>query len=164
MRVVLAGRPANCLRCCCRLGLASSESFRLLSAEPHLHPQLALNICHGPLTTLLGWRVHRGLIPVRAIDLLRGPRRVACMLPSPNWTLHLWRHVLHAGFQGLLPAHAVLLETVGDGQRYGKADLARTTSLHYITSLYQTHDKNSLLPAGRGATCKKLQRAISTKH
>ena len=72
MRVVLAGRPANFHRCCCRLALVSSESIRLLSAEPHLHPQLALNACHGPLTTLLGWRVRHGLIPVRAIDLLRG--------------------------------------------------------------------------------------------
>lgn len=69
---MLAGRPANFHRCCCRLALVSSESFRLLSAEPHLRPQLALTICHGPLTTLLGWRARHGLIPVRAIDLLRG--------------------------------------------------------------------------------------------
>ena len=70
-----------------------------------------------------------------------------------------------AGFRGLLPVHAVLLETVGDGQRCGKADPARTTSPAVHTRRYtKPMYEKLLLPAGRCGTCKKLQRAIFTKH
>lgn len=150
MRVALPGRPANFLRCCCRLGLVSIESFRLLSAEPHLHPPTA-----GAKRLPRAFDHVAGMESPSWADSgsrnrsAAGARLVACMLPTPNWSLHLWMHVLHAGFRGLLPVHAVLLETVGDGQRCGKADPARTTSPAVPTRRYtMPMSQNLLLPAG----------------